>query len=190
MGFRFSWLAIRGKSREEIHKELSITPTGTYEELPESPCTGALLSDGWYLVVENGTYFDDLGKLSKLSVNGQMIVCFVHEGIMVSEAAEWRNGKRIWSVLHNTQKALGHLEARGELPSVYDSIRLRLLAKQAAGDGNVDYIFDIPVEVAQSITGYSHMARVTMVDERGFEFLQTAEPKQSPSWFPRLFRKS
>ena len=195
MGFRLSWVAIHGKSRDEIHRVLAITATGTYEEFPESPCTGALLSDGWYLVVKNCEFFKDCGffdndeQLSKLSDKCVVIMSFVHEGIMVSYAAEWRNGKRIWSTLHNSQKALDHFEARGELPSTYNSIRQQLETKQAEHGRGVDYIFDIPVEIAKSITGYRHDAIVTTVDERGFEVLRIDEPPPNLSWFHWVLRK-
>ena len=188
MGFRLSWVAVRGKSREEIHQELALSATGIYEEFPESPCTGALLPDGWYLVVKDCGFYDEHKQLAKLSMKGVAIACFVHEGIMVSQATEWRNGKKIWSVIHNSQKAPGHLEAHGELPPGYPSLRQQLEAEQAAQGREVDYIFDIPVELAKSLTGYRHDANVTTVDEKGFEVLEIAEPPPKQSWFQRLFR--
>jgi len=187
MGFRLSWVAVRGKTREEIHQALAISATGVYEEFPESPCTGAVLADGSYLVVKDCGLYEDHKQLSKLSVKGEVIACFVHEGIMVSQAAEWRNGKKIWSVVHNSQKALGHLEAQGKLPPDYPALREQLEAKQAARVGGPDYIFDIPVELAKSLTGYRHDADVITADEKGFEVLEIAEPPPKQSWFQRVF---
>jgi hypothetical protein len=184
MGFSLSWVAVRGKSREEIHQELSITSTGIYHEFPEPPCCGALLPGGWYLVVKDHLgVFDDHEQLAKLSNNAEAITCFVEEHVMVSEVTGWRDGKKIWSIQHDSQKKIDHLDAQGTLPSEYDSIRERLQARQVS-EGEADYIFDVPVEVAQSITGYRH-DRFPNLGEVGFEALNIAKQP----WFKRWFRK-
>jgi hypothetical protein len=47
---------------------------------------------------------------------------------MFSKAAVWRAGGEVWSVVHDSEKGVRHLEARGHLPSEFASIRDRLLA--------------------------------------------------------------
>lgn len=66
--------------------------------------------------------------------------------------------QRVWSVMHDAQKGIDHLEAEGEMPAGFEQIRRELLAQQDAegNDGDVDYIFDIPVETAKLVSGFSY----------------------------------
>jgi hypothetical protein len=174
MGYSLSWLAIRGKSREEIHRDLKITPTGTYSEFPESPCMGAQVGD-WYLVIKDHEVFEDLDQVARLSTGCEVVSCFVEEHVMVSEAVGWRDGKKIWFVLHDTQKKIGHMEAKGELPPAYEAIRASLYAEQDSSDvPEADYLFDIPVETARSVTGYRHDIRIDL-GPTGYEQLHIVE---------------
>jgi len=140
---------------------------------------------------------------------------------MASKASEWKDGKEIWVVTHDSERADKHLDVRGDVPPQFAGIRDRLLAAQASeagrqravsgariekgagvirvtvrsksrepqaesqpDPGNVeallgsDRIFDIPVETAASLTGFSHdRAR----DYLAFEVLERI------SLFQRLF---
>jgi hypothetical protein len=61
----------------------------------------------------------------------------------------------VWSITHDLQRGIGHLEAEGALPDAFGPIRDRLSAKQV-GQGDADYIFDVPVEVANALTGFRY----------------------------------
>ena len=188
MGFSLAWVAIRGKSREEIHQALSITATGTYHEFPEPPTCAGQLPGGWYVVVKDHQgAFDNADEMAKLSSGAEVVTCFVEEHVMVSESTGWRDGKKIWSVLHDSQKKPTHLEAQGEPPPQYPVIRDCLLAKQDAeedeGEFKVDHLFDIPVDVAESIADFCHEAAETGVLAPGFEVITI--PKEP--WWKRWF---
>lgn len=77
---------------------------------------------------------------------------------MVSKAAGWKDGKELWSVIHDCQKHAQHLEARGQLPPEFVSIRDRVLAEQASETEDCDHIFEIPPETAASVTDFEHDA--------------------------------
>jgi len=85
----------------------------------------------------------------------------------------WHGGHRLWSVIHDAQAGIEHLEFEGEMPAGFDDIRRELLAQQHAADGRrrsrrlpdlfrraepdgVDYVFDIPLETAKRATGFSY----------------------------------
>ena len=53
MGFSLSWLAIKGKSPQEVRDELGFRTTGKREEVPEADLSAAELPTGWYLIVSN-----------------------------------------------------------------------------------------------------------------------------------------
>ena len=185
MGYALSWLAIRGKSREQVHRDLGIDSTGVYDESPEAPFTGARLQNNWYLLLRNRGVFSDARIMELLSIKGEVIYCSIEEHVMVSEASGWRDGRKIWSVVHEAQKASGHLKITGEPPPEFALIRERLQAEQATGEGGVDYIFDVPIEVARAISGYRHDATIPSVDNLGFEILQQGEAPTKTSWLPR-----
>ena len=55
------------------------------------------------------------------------------------------------------------LKVEGQPPSAMDAIRVRLLGQQdAAGgvDASVDFVYAVPIELAQAITGFCHDADV------------------------------
>lgn len=74
---------------------------------------------------------------------------------MTSRARLFENGAEVWSVAHESEKGLEHLEVSGEPPKAFARIRNRLL-KEQAGDNEVDLIFDIPVELAASVCRFRH----------------------------------
>jgi hypothetical protein len=155
MGFSVSWLAIRGKDADTVQRELALAGTGEYEEVPESPLLGANLAEGWYLVFANRCDYADNAPLERLSRGDLLVTCAVEEHAMISHASGWSDGRSEWSVLHDSQQGLEHLDAQGDLPPAFAAIRDRLSEEQAE-QGEADYLFDVPIEVARAITGFRH----------------------------------
>jgi hypothetical protein len=193
MGYSLSWLAVKGKSPQVVRDELGFHPTGAREEIPESDLSAAEMPNGWYLIVANhsGEQVASDAMMQKLSSSGgELVTCFVEEHVMASKATGWKDGQMKWSVTHDCQKSRQHLDVQGEPPAEFAAIRDRLLAKDKPGQ--VDYIFNIPVEIAQSVAGYRHDRDVPGLTGDVFEVLAgtvertSAEPKKS-SFFKRLF---
>ncbi len=191
MGFSLSWLAVRGKSRAEVCEALDLKGTGELEEIPEAPFTGADLPKGWFMVVENnseGLVQDSI--LKKVSLGCEVVACSVEEHVMVSNATGWKNGQKLWSILHDAQQSIEHLEFTGEPPgfvTISDGLRKE---QQAAGgkDADVDYIFDIPVATAESLTGYRHDKMIPELGEKPFEVLnRTRSANNGGSLLKKLF---
>ncbi len=98
----------------------------------------------------------------------------VEEHVMFSYASGWSDGMKLWSVLHESEQSIDHLETTGDLPAAFASIRDRLRAEQQQAGGeaaDLDHVFDVPVELAKALTGYCHNeAR----DDAAFELLADA----------------
>ena len=162
MGYSMSWLAAHGPA-EAIRETLGLRVTGEQLEMPEAPIVGAALGTGWYLVVATSAdhaLVDD-SSLERLSANTDVIACSIEEHVMCSSAALWSGGSRIWSVMHDAQRAIDHLDAAGQLPPFFPEVRDQGLAQQAAEGGagaDVDLVFDVPLETARRITGFRHDA--------------------------------
>lgn len=159
MGFNASWLAVRGMTPEKVLATLRLERSGEVEEVPESHVTGILLPGGWFLVYANHFDFADRAPLFELSGGAEVVTCAVEEHVTVSAASGWKDGLEVWAVVHDSREGLGHLKAAGQLPPEFRAIRERLTGEQAeAGgdDSDVDYVFDVPVELAFALTGFRH----------------------------------
>lgn len=152
MGFRVLLIAVTGKEPAAIHREYGVEPTGRYEEIPESPVTGARLGSGAYLLYINDDITPGDSLFARLSQHASLIACHANETVMCSFAAVWVNGVQQWSVFHDAQQGGLHLETTGVLPDELKPIEERLLAKQRAGH-NTDYVFDIPIELFVALGG-------------------------------------
>ncbi len=180
MGFSQSWLGVKRVSPRVILEALALCGTGGCDVVPDAPLNGVGLPGEWYLVIANNQppeFFQD-SVLQRLSADGEVVICFVEEHVMYSSATGWKNGRKAWSVLHDSQRDVEHLEAAGDLPSIFASIRDRLRSEQKAGGGrseNVDFIFDVPVDLAEALTGYRYNADIPALGERPFEALIPTE---------------
>jgi hypothetical protein len=119
MGFRVQLIAVIGKEPHAIHRNFGVVPTGQREEIAESPVIGAVLPNGAYLL-----YINDQAKIvpddkvfARLSKGGSLIACYANETVMQSYACAWANGIQRWSVFHDAEQGIKHLETSGTLPS-------------------------------------------------------------------------
>jgi hypothetical protein len=189
MGFRVSWFAVRGKDREAILADAGLRGTGAFEEFPEAPFTGVSLPGGWCGVMSrsiNDHHMSD-AFLTRLSAGCEVLSAHVNETTMDSSAAGWRDGRQVWSVFHNAQQDLHHLEVAGDVPPVFAAIEARLRREQE-NDTEVDYVFDIPVELARELTGYRYDRDPESDLEEPFEILEPvtqAPPKRGLFGFGR-----
>ncbi|HEY6909327.1 MAG TPA: hypothetical protein VI356_08160 [Myxococcales bacterium] len=159
MGTATSWIAIQGASLEEIERELDVVPVrGDAGKIAHGDiaCEAAVLAGGWVLVVEpmkrNGNVAD-ARRLARLSRNRRLVACDEESHVMYSGASEWRDGSEVWAVVHASEEASDDLEVRGTPIDGWERIRDELVAAQAQ-DGEVDYIYEIPLVIAQRVVGF------------------------------------
>ena len=157
MGFRVLLIAVTGKTPGAIHQDYSVAPTDQYEEIPESPVTGAILPGGAYLLYINDEIVPDEAVFAKLSRDASLIACYANETVMDSFVSSWLNGIEQWSVLHDSQKGIEHLETTGDLPGQLIPIKKRLFTEQGQTT-DTDHVFDIPIELFAALGGirYDH----------------------------------
>ena len=158
MGYSLSWAAVQGGTLRMICDACNLHPTGAREEIAESKIDAAEIPGGWYLVLFNQQEID--GRLlAKLSAKGEVVSCFVEDHVMYSSAAGWNRGEQVWKVFHDCEKGRYHLDVAGAPPAELEEIRRKLTQEQEAAGGekaDVDFIYDVPAEVAKSLTGFRH----------------------------------
>jgi hypothetical protein len=195
MGFSMSWVAVKGKPAADILGELQLRPTGVRGLEGESPFVGSMSDDGWYLIVvsNDGLRILETSVLERLSAGCDVLTCTVEEHVMFSQAAGWKDGRRLWVVTHEGEDGPVGIDEAGALPPEYAPIRTRLTKEQAAAggvDADVDHLFDIPVVLVQAFTGYKHDEPSTAFEARGFEVLESEAPAGRRSLLGRLFGKA
>jgi hypothetical protein len=95
-------------------------------------------------------------------------------------ASSASGGVRIWWISHEGENGPKGLSTAGKLPESFSSIRNEMEKAQrtAGGDGaGVDYLFEVPLRVAQSIVGFKHDEDCAHMTEGQFVVLSRRPPK-------------
>ena len=173
MGYSLCWLAIDGGSADHTCERLGLKRTGEYCGPLNAPLSAAALPAGWCLIVGDRKGYGTIRRtnLEDVSRDHDVVFCEVEEHVMYSSASFWSKGKQVWSVVHNAEEGATHLESTGQPPEGFEPIRREFLERQEredqalerASEGEddyedmgVDYIFEIPLALAETLTGFKH----------------------------------
>lgn len=161
MGYSIAWILVRGKSKDEILAQLSLADTGEPDEANESPVSGAALPGGAYLV-----FFNDMAhpatqapSMAQLSAGCVALGCQVEEHVMASAAFLYKDGAKVWDVVHLAEEGLYHLAVDGTPPPLLATIHAEMKAtqdEQGGADAAVDCLFEVPLMLATALCGYRH----------------------------------
>jgi hypothetical protein len=183
MGYACTWCAVREEHADAVIAQLGLSPTGKTEDIPQALISTARLTTGWRVIWYNeyGCPFLTADRLAQLSQDRELILCLVEEHVMASSAELWASGQRQWWISHQGENGPKGLDCSGSLPQGFASIRDELYEAQRAEGGDdtdVDYIFDIPTRVAQSITGFKHDESWPLTDAKFSVLADQSRPKQ------------
>ncbi|MBJ6763837.1 hypothetical protein JGU66_23945 [Myxococcaceae bacterium JPH2] len=158
MGFHVSWIATRGIEMDALWSAFGLTKAPS--DFDSDKITSTVLPSGWNLISFNSIsnyirgYDEDIP--CALSEQGEVLQLYADETSMSSLARGYRDGEMLWSIEHHASLNRFHIEATGTPPPCYMGIRQRLLAEQRAKGRGVDYVFSVPLEVCQTLTGYRY----------------------------------
>ncbi len=172
MGFAISWLAVRNSKENSPLDVLGLEKTGETEEIPESEWSTTRI--GNWTVVWSDRFEPKEFRDARSKLGGEVIMCDVEEHVMYASVAAFKDGNLSWRIVHNAQKARDHLLVEGAPPQSLPKIHTEQFAR-VSEDREVDFIFDIPVRVAQELVGFRHDEAV----ERTFEVLRSAAGSKS-----------
>jgi hypothetical protein len=191
MGFNMSWIFVDGIDQDALYAALDLTPTGGTPDRYDLgtrrvPWAGATTKSGWcavfakYSLVVDVAAGTDPPRLARLPATSRSVMCMVLEGPMISYASLWQDGRRTWQIQHDSSEGVQHLEAFGDLPPVFMDFREAAMEQQRADDKHrepgilrVDHVFDVPPQMAATLTGYRYDGRV---EDDFFRNLQSLSP--------------
>ena len=161
MGFSISWLAFRNIAESDMFARAGFRRTEISCEAFTAPVTEAILRDNWHLIAFNriSHALTKTENLTVLSQGCEIVGVQAEEHVMASAAFLYRNGQYVWEVAHEHENGNRHLLVMGTPPDSLDEIRERLEREQdksQRGPLPVNYIFDIPIELAERICGFRH----------------------------------
>ena len=187
MGYSISWVAIKSKDLTAVFDTLKLKPGVNKDEYFESRYAGCQLKNGWYLIYANEFQGRLTRKetLSQLSFLGKVIACGVEEHIMYSSVSWWERGELKWNIVHDSQENNMHLFSDGELPACYKEIKIKLFQEQELENQNeaeVDFIFEIPLVVAQHFTSFKHDEENGCFEVSPIELISEQEESNKPWW--------
>ena len=177
----YSWLAMKGASADEACGKLGLTRSGEECDYFESVFSGAALPTGWYVAVAGREAFDFFMdfSLERLSESHDLMVMEVEEHVMQFKLDYWRNGACLWRVLHDGQQGVYHLEGEGELPADFEALKAEYVKQldEAGGENaHVDYLCEVPLELARRVTGFGYNMRAADGEEEPvFEELDVSD---------------
>ena len=182
MGYSISWIAFQTNDKHRALSLIGLVDTGEADEANEAPVSGATLPTGWYVVFFNDYSFTTPERLATFSADCAVVACQVEEHVMASGSFLYEEGRRVWSVTHESERGRYDLSVDGEPPDVFCSLRDSLFEEQDGAGGekaDVDFVFDIPVQLAAELCGYKH-------DRWKFDWGEPAffrlEPAKRRSW--------
>lgn len=159
MGFRISWLAFESVEKAALLEALDFKDTGEADEANESPFSAVQLRNGWSIIWSNDFEWAATQPIKLSFPTKRIVSCQLHEGLMYSAVHGAEDGIELWSVIHDAQQSLHDLSVSGDPPEEFPAIKDGLFGEQEkedAGSAEVDFVFDIPIELAASITGFRH----------------------------------
>jgi hypothetical protein len=159
MGYSISWMALQGKNKDEVLALASLVDTGKPDEANEAPASVSSLPLGWTVL-----FFNDYDAITPALLAAwldgcRVVACQVDEHVMASNVVLYEDGRHLWTVSHQSDQGLFDLTVQGSPSESFEDIKKRLFEQQDENEGgaaDVDYVFDVPLELAASLCGYRH----------------------------------
>ena len=185
MGYSVAWVAVKGHSPDAVMAAMGLEPgDGDYRE---QAYVGEL-PGGWTLYFDEDFERGFKRPLERIVALGAAVIAARQEDhVMYSEARGFDGGREIWRVVRDPDEMPETpLTVTGAPPAPFEEIRAKAVAKQEiedAGDANVCYIYDVPLDLAAAACGF----RADEVDED--ELTPVVAIRQAPTggFFARLF---
>ncbi len=159
MGFRISYIA-SPVAPEVLAAAVNLAVAGESDALPERGWWVARLRDsGWSILwcADQGFAEANRAALLDLSHRAEVIFCEIDETTMWSAAEALSAGASLWRVTHaGDGEDHFDLSVQGSPPASLAGFRSAREQEQREDDGTVDFIFEVPQDLATERHGFRH----------------------------------
>ena len=152
MGLSLSFIATKGP---DPLSALGLSADGRIlrsEPIPPPAKFIAFDLDDWRFVVSDDHRFASRERVRLAAEGGVAVGLYLEEHVMISGAFGAKAGELSWSVQHDPNHGMEHLDVWGEPPAALERIRDGLLAELHEQD-DADYIFSVATDLAASVCG-------------------------------------
>src|SRR5690606_8934612 len=166
MGWSISWLATKDVDRAGVLRCFGLHAVDCPKEYPKGLMSGISMPNGYYVHFLNKCFHSFVAPevLSRVSRDCEIVGCQVEEHIMASAAFCWRDGVRLWNVVHEAEKGVRNLQVEGTSPGSLTGLIAEAKKQQdkertvpfIPSPWEVDHYFRVPIDLAASIVGYEH----------------------------------
>ena len=189
MGYVVSWCAVREEQAAEMLADLGFAATGRKSSDRGADAVTLPLPSGWRLFwfLKYARAPLDARRLRDFSKSRDILVCHIEEHVMESIAEYWSQGRTLWRIRHQGEDGPVGLDVEGSPPESLTRIRMEMEREQredGGADAEVDFLFEIPLLVAQDLTGFKHDEEDEDLVGEGYEELDRVK---TPGFFGRLF---
>jgi hypothetical protein len=159
MGYRSSWVAIRGGNLASALKTLGLRVESESNEQIYDPGHYAVNTpQGFLIIMGDGSDEMETGQpehAAKLSEGGEAIF-FTSDTTMCTTIAAFHNRIQTWSFDHQGSDGIQAPTVSGTLPELARAIVDDVVREQEEADDDVDIIYDGAPRIGLAITGFRH----------------------------------
>ena len=153
LGFRMSWLAVKGVPLSTLVGRAGWSDTGDTLECMDTGLYGIALTGGWSLVAGDGSEFMEkltADQAKGLSTGTVAVFLTLDEGSMCAAISGFEAGTEIWAVEYDGYSGVSAPVVRGAAPNSLPEIVARFRDEQARAGGEkagVDFMWEIAPEL-------------------------------------------
>lgn len=183
MGVSISLLFVRGREIAEVLTSIELAMTDEHRSTPlvkRGAFVMAALPSGYDLIWSNTCDERRFSPaiLAKLSASAEIVVLSVEEHVMFSQAQVWRDGRQCWSLQHDGDVDATNLKPSGDMPPLFNELRHDQEGLVAADQD----FFDIPVKLAERITGFRYDRNYAWETDETYTVLAATASVRRPFW--------
>ena len=196
MGYRCTWIGVRGKPLSEILQPLLLELDGNRYEFSEPGFNALEAKDGWNIVIaDGGKLMMDIVEENALALSAGFDCLFFRceDTSMYTKLALYRDAIEVWSIEYCGADGISAPVVTDEVPELVRQTIAERTLDQAADDDEepADHLYDITATVGLRIAGFRHDEEPELPREEPILGLRRAANEvEKKGWFSRWKRKT
>jgi len=114
----------------------------------------ARLSNGWAVVCAQEFVQFEPDRAGELFPEHEVVAGQMMESATLADVRGFDRRRQVWRVAHHTLSEEMEVAVEGSVPDAFGAIAVEWKRRQARGRKGVDFLFEIPLELAVAVTGF------------------------------------